>query len=124
MKIRIKGNSLRLRLIKTEVKALCEQGYVSEKTSFAFKVFTYALQVDDKASNMLAKLEVYGITVILPKKMVENWDQNDQISLKDTLHYDNGESLQLLVEKDFTCLDERGEDESDNYPNPKMLKNV
>jgi hypothetical protein len=23
------------------------------------------------------------------------------------------------LEKDFTCLDETGEDQSDNYPNPK-----
>jgi hypothetical protein len=30
-------------------------------------------------------------------------------------------ALQLLVEKDFTCLDKIDEDQSDNYPNPLAL---
>ena len=32
------------------------------------------------------------------------------------------EELHLLVEKDFTCLDNVGEDQSDNYPNPLAKK--
>jgi hypothetical protein len=32
-------------------------------------------------------------------------------------------ALQLLVEKDFTCLDNVDEDQSDNYPNPLALQN-
>ena len=30
----------------------------------------------------------------------------------------NGKELFLLVEKDFVCLDNTFEDQSDNYPNP------
>jgi hypothetical protein len=30
------------------------------------------------------------------------------------------EKLHLLVEKDFTCLDNVTEDQSDNYPNPLL----
>jgi hypothetical protein len=30
----------------------------------------------------------------------------------------NGQSLKLLLEKDFVCLDHTDEDQSDNYPNP------
>jgi hypothetical protein len=31
-------------------------------------------------------------------------------------------NLHLLVEKDFTCLDNVAEDQSDNYPNPLAAK--
>jgi hypothetical protein len=30
--------------------------------------------------------------------------------------------LQLLIEKDFTCLDNVAEDQNDNYPNPLANK--
>jgi hypothetical protein len=33
-------------------------------------------------------------------------------------------ALNLLVEKDFTCLDNVAEDQSDNYPNPLADKNI
>jgi hypothetical protein len=35
---------------------------------------------------------------------------------------ENGKELFLLLEKDFVCLDETIEDQSDNYPNPLMDK--
>jgi hypothetical protein len=34
------------------------------------------------------------------------------------------ENLYLLVEKDYTCLDNVEEDQSDNYPNPLLKKSV
>ena len=33
----------------------------------------------------------------------------------------SGTKLKLLVEKDFVCMDETVEDQSDNYPNPKAI---
>ncbi|MFT5833421.1 MAG: hypothetical protein ACI97N_001048, partial [Cognaticolwellia sp.] len=46
---------------------------------------------------------------------------NNQVGFKYEMPLENGEILSLLLEKDFVCLDERGEDESDNYPNPKAM---
>ena len=34
----------------------------------------------------------------------------------------SGTQLNLLVEKDFVCMDETVENQSDNYPNPKVLE--
>lgn len=51
-----------------------------------------------------------------------NWDKNEIVGFKDDFALKNGEKLSLLVEKDFVCLDERDEDESDNYPNPLATK--
>lgn len=37
---------------------------------------------------------------------------------------DDGQKLNLTLEKDFVCLDERSEDQSDNYPNPRLEEGV
>jgi hypothetical protein len=47
------------------------------------------------------------------------------IELKDTDKVGFGNQaagLHLLIEKDFTCLDNVDEDQSDNYPNPLLQK--
>ena len=41
MKIRIKGNSIRLRLTKTEVDNFAANGFVEEKTEFGNNYFLY-----------------------------------------------------------------------------------
>ena len=44
MKIRNKGNSLRIRLSKSEVNQLAGEGYMEEQTSFGNNALVYALQ--------------------------------------------------------------------------------
>jgi len=43
----------------------------------------------------------------------------DELATTDRTGFENNAGgLQLLVEKDFTCLDNVAEDQSDNYSNP------
>ena len=42
MKIRIKGNSLRYRLTKTDVENFDRDGYLEESTNFGSQLFKYA----------------------------------------------------------------------------------
>lgn len=42
MKLRIQGNSLRLRLTKTEVNTFCKTGNFEQQTRFTENTFTYA----------------------------------------------------------------------------------
>ena len=44
MKIRIKGNSVRVRLTRSEVDHFAETGYLEESTEFGNSHFLYALQ--------------------------------------------------------------------------------
>ncbi|MFT6938435.1 MAG: hypothetical protein ACJA1N_002742, partial [Saprospiraceae bacterium] len=44
MKIRIKGNSIRYRLTKTEVEVFSREGYYSEETTFNGNTLVYALK--------------------------------------------------------------------------------
>ena len=118
MKIRIKGNSVRFRLTQSEVKQLCEQGNVNESTSFGDTKFHYAVKIDAEKNHMTAEFKNQNITLFLPKKLGKGWYENDKVGFE---HRQN--DLYLLLEKDFTCLDNTMEDQSDNYPNPKLTTN-
>ena len=69
MKLRIRGNSARLRLTKTEVKHLAEKGLVEEKTDFGNgQTLVYAIfpQLKWKLSELL--LPTITLKFCVPKQ--------------------------------------------------------
>ncbi|MCW5515684.1 DUF7009 family protein [Muriicola sp. Z0-33] len=120
MKIRIKGNAVRLRLTKTEVATLCKTGRIEEKTQFPNGLFTYALLVAEANDPLAARIIQNTMEIILSKELIKDWETNDKVGFEHSITLDNNEKLSLLVEKDFVCMDETVEDQTDNYPNPKM----
>jgi len=118
MKLRIKGNSLRLRLSKPEVEKLAVTKYLEECTSFGSNTFSYALQSKDAGDELSADFDGSKITVFIPEIFIKDWAVNDVIGFTATKQLSDAGSLYILVEKDFKCLDEVTEDQSDNYENP------
>lgn len=118
MKIRIKGNSIRLRLTQTEVANFANNGYLEEHTEFGNATFTYALANDAEVLNLSAKMEGAKITMQVPPALAKNWTSTNEVGFQHKHTLSNGKELFLLVEKDFVCLDNTFEDQSDNYPNP------
>lgn len=118
MKLRLRSNSIRIRLTKTEVSTLSNTGYLETSTSFGSNRFNYALQCVD-TMQLTATLADNKITVFIPASKVKGWPENEVVGFNDKMPVGNGEFLSLLVEKDFVCLDETDEDQSDNYINPK-----
>lgn len=119
MKIRIRGNSIRYRLTMSEVAAFSRTGYYEETTNFGTGMFRYALRAASDATHLGASFEGNMITLTMPVSDARTWAENTRIGFDHELSLPGGESLILLVEKDFACLDETGEDQSDNYPNPR-----
>ena len=117
MKLRIKGNSVRLRLSKTDVEKLVVAKYLEERTSFGNNTFTYALQSKDGGDKLSANFDGGKITVFIPEVFIKDWVVNDVIGFNATEQVNDTESLYIQVEKDFKCLDETT-DQSDNYENP------
>ena len=118
MKLRIKTNSIRIRLTKSEVKKLAETGYLEEQTMFANNKFVYALQSTDTVNELSATLNTNKITMVVPAAFIKNWPANNVIGFNANMPVAENESLYLLLEKDFVCLDETTEDQSDNFDNP------
>ena len=118
MKLRIKGNSIRIRLTKTEVSLLANTGFLQEQTNFVNNTFTYALQAVDDADTLSAKMEGNTITIFVPTSFTKEWPENSVVGINASMPVNNDNSLYLLLEKDFVCLNETTEDQSDNYENP------
>lgn len=121
MKIRIKGNSLRLRLSQTELKTLDEDGMVSEAIAFGpGQTLVYRLEYSAATEVTKAVYANHQILVILPQKEMTEWINSNQISIMASQSNGTGEALSLLIEKDFRCLTERPhENEEDLFPHPK-----
>lgn len=54
----------------------------------------------------------------VPQALVNGWPQNNTVGFNAKKPLPNNGSLYLLLEKDFICLDDTTEDQSDNYNNP------
>lgn len=121
MKIRIRGNSVRLRLTRTEVETFCRDGVYTEQTQFNTHIFTYRLCAKEGITGLQATFDDETISVFLPAAECEVWADSPRVGYENTVPLENGYELYLLVEKDFVCMDETVEDQSDNYPNPKAL---
>lgn len=114
MKIRIKGNSIRYRLTRTEVERFCNTGYIDEKTDFGSRQLIYALQ-QYQGHSINTTFEDNRITVFMPTSMAAEWISTDRVGFED-----RNPLMYLLIEKDFVCIDNSMEDQSDNYPNPLL----
>ena len=120
MKIRIKGNSIRLRLTKTDVADLKEKGMVSEKTVFDSEtIFHYSLYVDADSKEINAKFSDQTIEIFLPEKEAKILIDTEQITIENSQYNGEKDQLFLLIEKDLQCLDSTSEDQSDMYENTK-----
>jgi hypothetical protein len=120
MKIRIKGASLRLRLSKSEVATIVHQGLLTEETPFGASTFRYSLARVEDGNQLSAGFEDGNITMYVPESLIKDWDTNSLISIEGNMPVGADKNLYLLLEKDFQCIDQTTEDQSDNYINPNQ----
>jgi hypothetical protein len=120
MKLRIRDNSIRLRLTRTEVDTVSAEGLVKSRVSMAGGGgLAYVLESSAKVAKASARFSGDALTVLLPESEVKQWASTEQVSIAADEMLDDDDVLQILVEKDFSCLAPReGEDESDMFPNP------
>ena len=122
MKLRIRDNSIRLRLTKSEVDDLKRHGLVTAKTGFpSGRDFSYQVESSPASVKPEAFFSESVITVRVPETEVLAWASSNQVAMGGSLQLADGQALDILVEKDFSCLAPReGEDESDMFPHPSV----
>ncbi len=125
MKLRIRGNSLRLRLTRAEVDTLAAHGRVEDAVAFgpgetARLVYAIVARQDARSS---ADMQGRAITVTLPAALVRDWAVSEQVGIAHEQPIGEGGPLKVLVEKDFACLAPReGEGDESAFPNPNATK--
>jgi hypothetical protein len=113
MKLRLHGDSLRLRLSQSDVEALKKNGQVEEEILFASgRMLVYSVE---SGAAIGAQLDGSHIRVTLPSLTVAQWIGSDQVGIEGM-----SGPLRVIVEKDFQCLHREGEEaaDSDSFPNP------
>jgi hypothetical protein len=123
MKLRIKDNSIRIRLTQGETMAVSRGESVTKKTVFSpVTSLSYSL-VPWHLDVFNAEFSENEITLNVPISKVENWIDSEEIGFEFTQKNGEEGGLFLVLEKDFACLKPRtGEDESDHFPHPEEGK--
>lgn len=124
MKLRLRDDSIRLRLTRSEVQAIAARKPVRSVVRFGGdRRFSYVLEstsaVEVISATFDGKPNEASITVRVPHGLAKAWAEGDDVGMEGAVSLGPGQGeLTVLVEKDFACLTPRGEDESDMYPHP------
>lgn len=123
MKLRIRGNSVRLRVSKTELSQIASSGAAEDRVRFApGATLRYGIAVRPGGA-VAAELADGVVRVFVPQSSVDVWLRPEEVSIEGQQAIGNGEFLRILVEKDYTCLAPRsGEDDGDLFANPEKRR--
>jgi hypothetical protein len=116
MKLRLQGNSVRLRLTRSEAEWLRKAGSVEESVDFgSSSVLTYRLRSRTDSDTVQADFRDGALTVSIGVEAAEAWAGSDEVGI-----YGQSGALTIAIEKDFRCLTRPPDDpqERDAYPHP------
>jgi hypothetical protein len=120
MKLRIKGNSVRFRLTRTEVASVAAHGFIECRTDFGegHQSLVYALTAGPM-KDIQACFSDGRLQISVPRGMLEQWAASDEVGLYGK-PAPKEDALSIAIEKDFRCLDRSlaEDDEWDAYPHP------
>ena len=122
MKLRIQGNSLRLRLLRSEVHRLMNGGRVEDTVRFAANdqaKLTYAIECAVGADRLTVRFHPGEVTVVLPPSLMQEWARGEQVGIYDSIAVGADTPLKVAIEKDFVCLDRPDVFNEDTFPNPQ-----
>ena len=113
MKLRVLGNSLRIRLRRSEVEQLAATGRVDFVCDFGSRQLRYSV-TSEEVPAMTADLTDDQITIRIPAAQVREWADSKQTGIAGQTP-----TLSLLVEKDFVRTAIKEADDHDRYTNPR-----
>jgi hypothetical protein len=123
MKLRIKGDSLRVRVSRSEVARLLVGECLEETIHFGQQEdakLIYALQQDASVCKPAVQYTQNRVVILIPSDQANAWCLTDQVGIAEEISLGSLGSLALLIEKDFACLDRSEEDNRDTFPNPQV----
>ena len=123
MKLRIKGNSIRLRVSPSEVKHLLLRGEIQEYVQFTANPMdrlTYAVVSSRCAETTAVAYHLGDITVSVPEAELKKWAEGDDVGLYADLARGDDWALSVAIEKDFACLDRSDAENEDTFANPNL----
>jgi hypothetical protein len=114
---------LRLRVSPSEMERLLNAGRIEESIHFAVEpdaMLTYALELAESKQELSIRHLPREVTVILSTESVRKWAGTEQVGIYGAIDVGHGR-LELILEKDFACLDGKEAGNDDTFANPKSV---
>ena len=116
MKLRCTENSIRIRIRKSELHQLKATKHVEEKIQFGNQTtLTFALSINESIQRVDASFLHNNLVISLPQTEADQWINSNQVGIEVNNAISDEQSLHILIEKDFPCLDRENEDKSDTF---------
>jgi hypothetical protein len=124
MKLRLKGNSVRLRLDRRDFEQLINEGRVEDAVRFGpGQMFEYAVQVGPASRGCPMVSYTDGcLTIQINPIDADEWLAPERVGFDHQQPVDGG-VVRVLLEKDFACIDRQPGEEVDDvyaFPNPTL----
>jgi hypothetical protein len=107
MKLRIKGDSIRFRLLQPEVSQLATTGRVSDSIRFGSEpgnALTYTIISSMEVRGIAATFAGGEITIQVPAITVSEWAESDILTIATVKAVgETGYNVSVLIEKDLVC---------------------
>jgi hypothetical protein len=100
---------------------LIDTGRVEETIYFGSSEgskLTYVLEQEPNLTGATLRYQPPKVVVVLPKDEATAWAKSDLVGIYATVDLGPVGSLDLIVEKDFACLDLSDAGNLDTFPNP------
>jgi hypothetical protein len=125
MKLRIRGNAIRLRLQRAEVAALARDGMLRDTLVLGPEPgegWHYGIILTE-AGRVGIRHKAGTLEVLLPRADARVLADTDRVGVEAEVAVTPDSTLRVLIEKDYQCLVDRpGEDDRDAFHNPDRGK--
>ena len=117
MKIRIRENTLRIRITQTELKELSVGEALFSTTHFpGGGQMSYGILPGQDETTQIVMMD-QRISIHLGIQDHQTMMDDSSVGVQ-SIHQTSERPLELLIEKDFSCLHPRDGEDTDTFPNP------
>ena len=112
---------MRLRVTRSEVNRLIDTGLIEETIHFgpseSLKL-SYVLKHEPDLTSTVLRYQSPEVAVLLPTEEAKTWASSAQVGIYATIDIGPAGTVDIIVEKDFACLDRSHADNLDTFANP------
>ena len=125
MKLRLKGNSIRVRLDRRDIEGLIDRGRIDDAVRFGPGLaFSYAVELGEAPRERPKASYADGrLSIRIDPEDAEGWLAGERVGFDHEQFVDGG-VVRVLLEKDFACIDRPVGEEADDayaFPNPTAV---
>ena len=120
MKLRIHGNSIRLRLTRSEVARFVSARCIESAIEFgpaADQRMRYGLEYSSEVTGLEVRFGDHQLRILMPAAAAAEWAEGERVGIAGRQSLSSETALEILVEKEFRRL-HGAKPNPDLYPNP------